>query len=130
MNGHRLPVPTFVPNPKKFYPSGMPLRIVLRLLITIGLLLQGGVGATTAYAAGASGHHCHPSAGHDGPARKCPCCPSRSPGMTCADACMTVAALPVSAAIFNLPVLSIAPSGEPTRMVVVSIDPPLRPPIV
>jgi hypothetical protein len=104
-------------------------RIALRFLIAVALILQGGVGATAAFASGPNGHHCHSSMSHDGQAPKCPCCPAKSFGMSCADACMTVAALPSLAAAFNLPVTSIPPPVEQTPLVVTAIDMPLRPPI-
>jgi hypothetical protein len=104
-------------------------RIALRFLIAIALILQGGVGATAAFASGPNGHHCHSSMSHDGQAPKCPCCPAKSFGMSCADACMIAAALPSLAAAFNLPVTSIPTPIERTRLVVAAIDTPLRPPI-
>jgi hypothetical protein len=104
-------------------------RIALRFLIAVALILQGGVGATAAFASGPNGHHCHSSMSHDGQAPKCPCCPAKSFGMSCADACMTVAALPSLPAAFNLPVTSISPPIERTPLVVAAIDTPLRPPI-
>jgi hypothetical protein len=107
----------------------MALRIALRFLIAVGLLLQGGIGATAVYAAGAGGHHCHAAANHDNPAPTCPCCPTKSLGMTCADACMTVAALPAFIPLFRLPLPTVSPSGETTPLVAASIAPPLRPPI-
>jgi hypothetical protein len=105
------------------------LRIALRVLIAIALLLQGGIGATAAFASGPNGHHCHASMGHDGQAPKCPCCPAKSFGMSCADACMTVAALSALPPTYKLPLVSISPPIERTRLVISAIDTPLRPPI-
>ena len=104
-------------------------RIALRVLIALALLLQGGVGATAAFASGPAGHHCHSSTSHDGQAPKCPCCPATSFGMSCADMCMTVAALPSTPAEYDPSVVSISPAIERPRLVVAAIDPPLRPPI-
>jgi hypothetical protein len=104
------------------------LRIALRALIAIALLLQGVGGATAAFASAPSGHHCHSSMSHDGQAPKCPCCPAKS-FMSCADMCMTVAALPSIATAFKLPVVSIPVPIEPTRLIISPIDTPLRPPI-
>lgn len=103
------------------------VRIALRLLIALALILQGGIGATAAFASG--GHHCHASMSHAGHASKCPCCPAKS-SMSCADFCMTVAALPSIAAAFEPPVLSMSTPIESARPVVSPIDTPLRPPIV
>lgn len=105
------------------------LRIALRILVALALILQGGVGATAAFASGPSGHHCHSSVNHDGQAPKCPCCPAKSFGMSCADACMTVAPLPSLPAAFNLSIASISPAIERTPLIVAAVDPPLRPPI-
>ena len=118
----------FVLQRKTSYAKPM-LRIALRLLIALALILQGGVGATAAFASGTSGHHCHSSMDHDGQAPKCPCCPAKSFGMSCADACMTVAALPSVPATFHLHVDSISPSIDRTPLVAAAIDMPLRPPI-
>ena len=107
----------------------MGLHILLRVFIAVGLLLQGGVGATAAFASGTNGHHCHSAMSHDGQAPKCPCCPAKSFDMSCADACMTVAALPAVPMTFNLPLVSISPPIERTRLIVAVIDTPLRPPI-
>jgi len=104
-------------------------RIALRVLIALALLLQGGVGATAAFASGPAGHHCHSSTSHDGQAPKCPCCPAKSFGMSCADMCMTVAALPSTPAEYDPSVVSISPAIERPRLVFAAIDPPLRPPI-
>jgi hypothetical protein len=106
----------------------MGLRILLRVVIAIGLLLQGGVGATAAFATGMGGHHCHSAMSDDGQAPKCPCCPAKS-FLTCADACMTVAALPVVTLTFNLPLVSISPPIERMRLIAAPIDTLLRPPI-
>jgi hypothetical protein len=105
------------------------LRIALRLLIAVALLLQGFVGATAAFAAGPSGHHCHSSMSHGGQVPKCPCCPAKSFGTSCADACTTVAALPSLPAAFNPSVTLISPPIERLRLIVAAIDTPLRPPI-
>jgi len=108
----------------------MRSRLALRLLIAIALILQGGMGATVAFASGPNGHHCHSSMSHDGQAPKCPCCPAKSFGMSCADMCMTVAALPSIPAAFNPSGISISPPIERPRLVIATIDTPLRPPIV
>ena len=105
------------------------LRIALRVLIAVALLLQGGVGATAAFASAPSGHDCHSSMSYDGQAPKCPCCPAKSFGMSCADICMTVAALPSVPAAFKPSVISMSTPIDTTRLVVSPIDIPLRPPI-
>jgi hypothetical protein len=105
------------------------LRIALRLLITLALLLQGGVGATAAFASAPSGHHCHSSMSHDGQVAKCPCCPAKSFGMSCADMCMTAAALPSIPAVFKPLVTSMSPAIVRTLLVIAPIDALLRPPI-
>jgi hypothetical protein len=105
------------------------LRIALRVLIALALFLQGGVGSTAAFASTPSGHHCPSSMSHDGQAPKCPCCPAKSFGMSCADMCMTVAALPSLPASFRPPLTSVSAPIEPSRLVVSPIDTPLRPPI-
>ncbi|HKP66232.1 MAG TPA: hypothetical protein VJX31_06370 [Casimicrobiaceae bacterium] len=102
------------------------LRIVLRILIAIGLVLQGSVGATAAYAA--SQHHCTMS-GHDhGQAPKCPCCPAKSL-LGCADICATVAALPETARALAVAPPSTPPAIETQRVVAAAIEMLLRPPI-
>lgn len=103
----------------------MPLRIVLRLLIAVALILQGGIGAA-AYAS--MGHHCTMAGHHDGQAPKCPCCPAKSLA-DCADACMTVAALPGDVPVFRVTLPPAPPSIERPRFANGSIDTPLRPPI-
>ena len=107
----------------------MGLSVLLRVVIAIGLLLQGGVGATAAFASATNGHHCHSAMSHDGQAPKCPCCPAKSFGVSCADACMTVVALPAATVTFNLPIVSISPPIERTRLIAAPIDTLLRPPI-
>lgn len=119
----------FVLHRQTFYANAVPVRLALRILIAIALILQGGVGATAAFASGPSGHHCHSSMSHDGQAPKCPCCPAKSFGMSCADACMMVAALPALPARFTLSVTSVSPPIERTPLIVAAIDTPLRPPI-
>lgn len=102
------------------------LRIALRVLIAIGLILQGMAGATAADAM--TKHHCNMSTHHDGGAPKCPCCPAKS-AMTCADLCATIAAMPD---VVQLPVVPIAPARyavERPNLVAGSVDTPLRPPI-
>jgi hypothetical protein len=118
----------FAPDIKSAYAMPMGLRILLRVVIAIGLLLQGVVGSTAAFASDTSGHHCHSTMSHDGQAPKCPCCPAKS-FVSCADACMTVAALPAVTLTFNLPLISISPPIERTRLVAAPIDALLRPPI-
>ena len=120
---------SFCVAPAKVLPYDMPLRILLRVVIAIGLLLQGGLGATAAYASSLHGHHCHSSASHDGRAPKCPCCPSKSFGMNCADACMTFVVLPALSASLDLPLGTISHPIVRTRLIVAAIDTPLRPPI-
>jgi len=101
-------------------------RILIRFVLAVGLILQGGIGATAAYAA--STHHCSMSH-HDGEAPKCPCCPAKSLGMSCADACMAVAALPASPPAFQLDIAPTLHSIERPRCVSASIGTLLRPPI-
>jgi hypothetical protein len=105
------------------------LRIALRILIAVSLLLQGGVGMTAAMASGSSGHHCHSSTSHDGHAPKCPCCPAKLFGMSCADACVTVAAVSALPLVFDLSVTSIPHDLKRAPLVVGAIEIPLRPPI-
>ena len=107
----------------------MLVRVLLRLMIAIGLILQGGVGATAAFASAPGGHHCHSLQNHDGQTPKCPCCPAKSFGMSCADMCMTVAALPSPPAPFGHVSVSMSPPLGSVRLVVSAIDAPLRPPI-
>lgn len=102
------------------------LRIVLRVLIAIGLILQGMAGATAASAM--AKHHCHMSSQHDGEAPKCPCCPSKSP-MSCADMCSTIAAMPDTMQLAAIAVKPSPPAIERPHFVVAAIDTPLRPPI-
>jgi hypothetical protein len=105
------------------------LRVALRILIAVSLFLQGGIGATAADASDMRGHHCHSSMSHHGQPPKCPCCPAKMFGMSCADACMTVAALPTLPAMFRPPAVSASPALEGPRLVAVAIATPLRPPI-
>jgi hypothetical protein len=107
----------------------MLVRVLLRLVIAIGLILQGGIGATAAFASPPGGHHCHASMSHDGHAPKCPCCPAKSFGMSCADMCVTVAALPSLPAAYRPLSLSMSPPRESARLVISPIGTPLRPPI-
>jgi hypothetical protein len=107
----------------------MFVRFTLRALIAFALILQGAAGATAAFASRPNSHHCHSSMSHDGQAPKCPCCPAKLFGMSCADACMTVAALPVIPITFNLQVTSISLPIETPRISGAVTDTPLRPPI-
>jgi hypothetical protein len=104
----------------------MALRVVLRILIAIGLILQGSIGATAAYASG--GHHCAMSSHHDGQPAKCPCCPAKSLA-DCADLCMTIAAMPDAMPAFGVTLAPAPAQIERARFVGASIDTPLRPPI-
>lgn len=103
----------------------MLFRVLLRLTIAIGLILQGGMGATAAYASG--GYHCA-MAGHHGGTHKCPCCPAKSIA-DCADACMVIAALPAATIAITPSLAPAPPAFERPGFVAVSIDRPLRPPI-
>jgi hypothetical protein len=98
---------------------------VLRVLVSIALILQGGIGAA-AYAS--MGHHCTMAGHHDGQTPKCPCCPAKSLA-DCADACMIVAALPAGVPAFNVTVPPPPSPIERPLFVEGSVDTPLRPPI-
>jgi len=102
------------------------MHVVLRILIAIGLVLQGSAGATAAYAA--SEHHCNMAGHHHGQAPKCPCCPAKSL-LGCADICATVAALPETAPRLVLAPPSAPPAVESQRVVAAAIEMLLRPPI-
>ena len=119
---------TFVLARETAYATRM-LRIAFRVLLALAFALQGSVGAGVAIASAPHGHHCHSSPGHDGKAQKCPCCPAKSFGMTCADMCVGVAALPSLPATFKPPVFSLWPAIERIQLVVSVIETPLRPPI-
>ena len=112
---------------QKFYPSAM-LRAALRFLIALALILQGSVGATAAFASG-NGHHCNSAVSHGGQAPKCPCCPAKSFGMSCADACVAVAALPTIPATFVFALASTPAPIERVMFIGAAIDTPTRPPI-
>jgi len=118
-------LPVFVLAPGTAYAIPVPLRIVLRVLIAFALILQGGIGAS-AYAS--MGHHCAMAGHHDGKAPKCPCCPAKSLA-DCADACVTVAALPGGMPSIHATLSPAPPSIERPHCVEGSIDTPLRPPI-
>jgi hypothetical protein len=116
--------------PKKQYAVVMLLRILLRCVIALGLLLQGGFGAGAAFAGAPDAHHhCHASMAHSGDAPKCPCCPTKSTIVDCASMCAVVAMLPPTNMTFALILPSPAPAGENDRVVLAVIDTPLRPPI-
>jgi hypothetical protein len=102
------------------------VRLALRCLIAIALILQGGLGASAAYAA--IGHHCNMAGHHDGQTPKCPCCPAKSL-VDCADACMTVAALPDVSTAVAVTLAQSPPPIERPQVVAAPIDTPLRPPI-
>ena len=117
--------PAFVLASSTVYAIAVPLLIVLRVLVAIALILQGGIGAS-AYVS--MGHHCAMAGHHGGQAPKCPCCPAKSLA-DCADACTTVAALPCGVPAIHV-TLPPAPRWiERARYVEGSIDTPLRPPI-
>ncbi|HEY6893770.1 MAG TPA: hypothetical protein VI258_06365 [Rhodanobacteraceae bacterium] len=101
-------------------------RIVLRVVIAFGLILQGMAGATAASATAI--HHCHTSSQYDGGAPKCPCCPAKSP-MSCADTCSITATVPAAIGLVAVAAESSLAVIERPRFLAAALDTPLRPPI-
>jgi hypothetical protein len=105
------------------------LRIALRVFLALGLLVQGAIGASAAFAAGPDGHRCHSSYASGGHAKKCPCCPAKPAGMSCADFCTPVAAVQALPVSLRLAPAQVSHVSESEAIVAALLATPLRPPI-